>query len=74
MSYVWRVGVELEYKLDKANIATTIRKLLVDKEGVEIRQRAIEMKEKVNACVCKGDSSYSSLNELAEFLSSNSDK
>ncbi|KAI3678242.1 hypothetical protein L6452_37527 [Arctium lappa] len=67
LSYVWRIGLELEH-LDRKVIESTIRRLLVDDEGKEMRQRAIDMKEKAKYCLCNGGSSFKSLNDLVEFL------
>ncbi|XP_057474113.1 UDP-glucose iridoid glucosyltransferase-like [Actinidia eriantha] len=68
VSYVWKVGLELENGLERREIETVIRKLMLDKEGGEIRQRAADLKEKVELCVKKGGSSYNSLNDLAEYI------
>ncbi|XP_076946892.1 UDP-glucose iridoid glucosyltransferase-like [Bidens hawaiensis] len=67
LSYVWRVGLELEY-LERRVIMTVIRRLLVDEEGEEIRKRANNVKEKAKYCLCKGGSSFNSLNNLVEFI------
>ncbi|KAM7522139.1 hypothetical protein LguiA_012041 [Lonicera macranthoides] len=68
LSYVWKVGLELEYVLERGEIERSVRRLMVENEGEEMRQRAIDMKEKVMACVRKGGSSYNSLNDLTEFI------
>lgn len=67
LSYVWRVGLELEH-LERKLIVSAIRRLLVDDEGKEMRQRAINMKEKAKYSLCKGGSSFKSLNDLVEFI------
>ncbi|CAK9147434.1 unnamed protein product [Ilex paraguariensis] len=68
LSYIWNVGLELENDSERGDIERAIRRLMVDKEGDEMRQRAIDMKDKIEACVQKGSSSYSSLNNLQEFI------
>ncbi|KAI3733072.1 hypothetical protein L1987_64289 [Smallanthus sonchifolius] len=67
LSYVWRVGLELEC-LERRVIVSAIRRLLVDEEGEETRKRANDMKEKAKYCLCKGGSSFDSLNNLVEFI------
>ncbi|KAD4584578.1 hypothetical protein E3N88_22179 [Mikania micrantha] len=70
LSCVWQVGLELEC-LERNAIVIIIRRLLGDDEGKEIRQRAINMKEKANCCLWKGGSSFNDLNNLVEFILSN---
>lgn len=67
LCYIWRIGLELEH-LDRKVIESTIRRLLVDDEGKEMRQRAIDMKEKAKYSLCNGGSSFKSLNDMVEFL------
>ncbi|KAJ9146731.1 hypothetical protein P3X46_028962 [Hevea brasiliensis] len=67
--HLWRVGLELE-ELEREKIVKAIRKLMVDGEGEEVRQRAVEFKEKAKLCQIEGGSSYCSLNDLAEHISS----
>ncbi|GJY82913.1 UDP-glycosyltransferase 76H1-like protein [Tanacetum coccineum] len=55
LSFIWRVGLELEY-LERKVIVNAIRRLLVDDEGKEIRKRAINMKEMVKYSLCKASS------------------
>ncbi|EEF41878.1 UDP-glucuronosyltransferase, putative [Ricinus communis] len=69
-SHVWRIGLQLENKLERQEIESTIRRLMVDEEGEGIRLRAKDLKENVEICFRKGGSSYNSLNKLVEFMSS----
>lgn len=71
LSEVWKVGLHMDGQLDRVKIATIIKRLIMDKEGKEIRQNANAMKEKTKLSVCKGGSSYNSLNELVELILSN---
>lgn len=68
--HVWRVGLALENKLEKGEIERTIRSLMVDREGEEMRQRAMDLKEMAQLSINKGGSCYNSLNELVEFIAS----
>jgi hypothetical protein len=43
---------------------------MVDKEGDEMRQRAMDLKEKAELCIRTGGSSYNSLNKLVELIKS----
>nr|GEY53258.1 UDP-glucose iridoid glucosyltransferase-like [Tanacetum cinerariifolium] len=71
LSFIWRVGLELEY-LERKVIVNAIRRLLADDEGKEIRKRAINMKEMVIYSLCKGGSSFNSCNDLVEFITQDS--
>ncbi|KAL8146081.1 hypothetical protein AgCh_003993 [Apium graveolens] len=68
LSYVWKIGLELEWRLDRKNIESVIRRLFGDKEGDEMRGRATEIKEKIESCMSAGGSSSDSLNNLVEFF------
>ncbi|KAI7751838.1 LOW QUALITY PROTEIN: hypothetical protein M8C21_030973, partial [Ambrosia artemisiifolia] len=61
LSLVWQVGLELEY-LERWVIASVVRRLLVDDEGM--RKIANNMKEKAKYSLSKGGSSFNSLNCL----------
>lgn len=67
LSYVWGVGLELEC-LERRVIVNAIRRLLVDDEGEETRKRANDLKEMAEFSLCKGGSSFNSLNNLVEFI------
>ncbi|KAL3530814.1 hypothetical protein ACH5RR_010136 [Cinchona calisaya] len=68
LTHVWNVGLELENVTDRVAIEKTIKKLMVDNEGNEMRKRVLEMKQKLETSIQKGGSSYRSLNELTEFI------
>uniref|UniRef100_A0A2N9F4Y5 Glycosyltransferase n=1 Tax=Fagus sylvatica TaxID=28930 RepID=A0A2N9F4Y5_FAGSY len=65
---VWKVGLELEGVLERGKIERAIRTLMVDSEGVEIRERAKDLKEKADLCLSEDGSSYNALNELAQHI------
>ncbi|XP_043714765.1 UDP-glycosyltransferase 76B1-like [Telopea speciosissima] len=70
VSHVWKVGLQLENKLERGEIERNIRRLMVEKEGEEMRERVASLKEKAEASVKKGGSSYESLEDLiARILS-----
>ena len=72
ITYVWRVGLEMDRVLEREGIERAIRRLMVEKEGEEMRQRAIDMKQKIITCVQKGGCADNSLNDLVELILSKS--
>ncbi|GLU11515.1 hypothetical protein SLE2022_282540 [Rubroshorea leprosula] len=61
---MWKVGLELE----KGKIAEGIRRLMKDEEGMEIRKRAMDLKEKTEACLREGGSTINSFNEFSKQI------
>ncbi|KAF8022127.1 hypothetical protein BT93_G2311 [Corymbia citriodora subsp. variegata] len=51
VSDVRRIGVHLNGGLERENIARAIKRLLVEREGEEIKERALAMKEKASVSV-----------------------
>ncbi|TXG74217.1 hypothetical protein EZV62_002796 [Acer yangbiense] len=70
ISHVWRVGIELENDLQGEEIERAIRRLMVENEGEEMRQRAADLKQQLEISIQKGGPSYDSLNELVELIMS----
>ncbi|CAK9159096.1 unnamed protein product [Ilex paraguariensis] len=68
LTEVWKVGLPLEGVLERGEIERAIRRLLVDKEGEEMRQRATDMREKLKLSLKRDGSSNNSLNDLTEFI------
>ncbi|XVF68873.1 hypothetical protein PTKIN_Ptkin11bG0036200 [Pterospermum kingtungense] len=66
--YVWKIGLELENELERGRVEVAVKKLMVDVEGEEIRNKAIELKEKTEHCLSEGGSSCSSLDELTKHI------
>ncbi|KAJ0102921.1 hypothetical protein Patl1_06499 [Pistacia atlantica] len=48
VSDVWRVGLHLEKKLEKGEIERAVKRLILEDEGQEIRNRTMDLKEKVD--------------------------
>ncbi|KAL2239749.1 UDP-glucose iridoid glucosyltransferase-like [Sesamum indicum] len=69
LTYVWRVGMELE-NAGERSIQEAIRTLMVSEEGDAIRQRALHMKREIERSINEGGSSYDSLYRLVEFITS----
>uniref|UniRef100_A0A2N9FSQ5 Glycosyltransferase n=1 Tax=Fagus sylvatica TaxID=28930 RepID=A0A2N9FSQ5_FAGSY len=57
VSHVWEVGVHLENKIERVEIARAIRRLMVEADGKEIRERIMHLKELVDDCLKQGGSS-----------------
>ncbi|KAF3448866.1 hypothetical protein FNV43_RR09582 [Rhamnella rubrinervis] len=70
VSHVWKVGLQLDNGMERGEIEKTIRKLMVEKEGDEIRYRVSKLKEKANLCLKQDGSSYKSLDSLVSHISS----
>lgn len=70
VSHVWRIGLLLENKLERGEVTKAVRRLLVDKEGEDMRDRSRKLKEEVEVCVKEGGSSYNSLNNLVDLINS----
>ncbi|KAL3523915.1 hypothetical protein ACH5RR_016749 [Cinchona calisaya] len=67
---VWKIGIQLEKGLARGEIERAIRRLMAEKEGKEIRERVMSLKEKIDFCVKEGGSSYQSLASLTDYISS----
>ncbi|KAI7733333.1 hypothetical protein M8C21_017000 [Ambrosia artemisiifolia] len=66
LCYVWKMGVEIV--VERGEIEGAIRRVLVSKQGEEMRQRAMEIQEKIKVAVSHGGSSQNSLKELIDFI------
>ncbi|KAL3833982.1 hypothetical protein ACJIZ3_008718 [Penstemon smallii] len=70
VSDVWGVGLQLENgNLERGEIEKAIQKVMVEKEGEEIRERVLCLKEKASICLRPGGSSYESLKSLKNYIS-----
>ncbi|CAN1846584.1 UDP-glucose iridoid glucosyltransferase [Linum perenne] len=71
VTHVWRVGFQLEGdELGRDEVATTVRKLMIEEEGEEIRRIAEEMKVRVEIETRKGGSSINDLEKLVSMIRS----
>ncbi|XP_062085070.1 UDP-glucose iridoid glucosyltransferase-like isoform X2 [Humulus lupulus] len=53
VSYVWRVGLELE-ELERGEIERAVRRLILENEGNEMRERVKEMKKEIEDTIQQG--------------------
>ncbi|GJW76477.1 UDP-glycosyltransferase 76B1-like protein [Tanacetum coccineum] len=65
---VWKIGVMLDNIMDKEEIESTIKKVIIDKEGNEMRQRSKSLQEKVNLSLKEGGSAQQSLKNLVDYI------
>lgn len=68
LSYVWKVGLEME-RIDRDGVERSVRKLMRGDEGKDVRKRVVDLKHKLESSVKKDGSSYKALNELVELIS-----
>ncbi|KAG2641031.1 hypothetical protein PVAP13_2KG142900 [Panicum virgatum] len=64
----WGVGFEIEGELERGKIEKAIRKLMEEREGAEMRERAVELKKKVADCLKPGGSSQIAIDKLVEHI------
>ncbi|KAI3721157.1 hypothetical protein L2E82_32162 [Cichorium intybus] len=64
------IGVMLDDGFEKVGIDMALRRVMIDKEGEEMRERACCLKEKVNLSLKEGGSSHQSLKSLVDYISS----
>ncbi|CAN6203487.1 unnamed protein product [Urochloa humidicola] len=64
----WGVGFELEGTLERGKIEKAIRKLMVEREGDEMRERGEELKKKVADCLRIGGSSHIAIDKLVNHI------
>ncbi|KAJ4850888.1 hypothetical protein Tsubulata_031452 [Turnera subulata] len=69
IAHVWGLGLQLENKLDREEVARAVRRIMEDEQGEQIRARAEDMKGKIELCVKKGGLSYNSMDNLVQFMS-----
>ncbi|KAK1409412.1 hypothetical protein QVD17_35938 [Tagetes erecta] len=70
VSDAWKIGVFLEDGFERVGIETAIKRVMMDKEGEEMRERITCLKKTVNVSLDKGGSSFQSLNNLVDYISS----
>ncbi|XP_058109365.1 UDP-glycosyltransferase 76B1-like [Magnolia sinica] len=70
VSYVWRVGLQLENGFERGEMEWAIRRLMVETEGKEIRERVSGLKENAISCLRRGGSSHESLESLIDLIMS----
>ncbi|CAI0392973.1 unnamed protein product [Linum tenue] len=70
VTHVWRVGMQLEEELERDAVAAAVRRLMVEEEGIEMRERAVELKGRVEIGTRRGGSSFKDLDRLVDMMRS----
>ncbi|XP_066389589.1 UDP-glycosyltransferase 76C2-like [Miscanthus floridulus] len=65
---IWRIGILLEGVLERGEVEKAIKKLMDEDEGVEIRRRAKDLKEKVRMCLDSSGSSQQAVDKLVDHI------
>jgi len=65
---VWRIGFQVEGKVDRGEVERAVKRLIVDDEGAGMRERALVLKEKIKASVSSGGASYNALEDIVNYL------
>ncbi|VVB04605.1 unnamed protein product [Arabis nemorensis] len=65
---VWRIGFKVEGEVERGVVERAVKRLIVDEKGVGMRERVLVLKEKIEASVKSGGSSYNALDELVKHL------
>ncbi|CAH1438643.1 unnamed protein product [Lactuca virosa] len=68
VSDIWKIGVLLEDGLQRVGIEMALRRVMMDKEGEEMRERISCLKDKVNLSLKEGGSSHRSLVCLVKYI------
>ncbi|CAF2085554.1 hypothetical protein YC2023_071210 [Brassica napus] len=64
----WRIGIRLEGEVERGQVKRMVKRLIMDDEGADMRDRSIGFREKLKASVRVEGSSYNALDELVKFL------
>ncbi|XP_010514997.2 PREDICTED: UDP-glycosyltransferase 76E4-like [Camelina sativa] len=64
---VWRIGIQVGGEVERGSVERAVKRLM-DEEGADMRERALELKEKLKSSVRSGGSSYNAFGELVEYL------
>ncbi|WVZ61111.1 hypothetical protein U9M48_011033 [Paspalum notatum var. saurae] len=71
VEHVWRVGFEVGGDLERGTVEAAIRRLMIDKDGAEMRARAGELKKAAAVCTGgKGGSSCMAIDKLVTHIMS----
>ncbi|CAL5089586.1 unnamed protein product [Urochloa decumbens] len=64
----WKIGILLEGVLEREKIKRAITMLMEEKEGMETRQRAKNLKEKMRMCLESSGSSQQAVDKLVDHI------
>ncbi|GMI94635.1 UDP-dependent glycosyltransferase 76B1 [Hibiscus trionum] len=66
--YVWRIGLRVETELEREKIQGAIKTLMLNIQGEDIRNNAMEFKRETQLCLREGGSSCKSLDEFTDRI------
>nr|GEV39779.1 UDP-glucuronosyl/UDP-glucosyltransferase [Tanacetum cinerariifolium] len=66
--FIEEVGVMLDNEMGREEIGRAIKRVIIDKEGTEMRQRSKSLQEMVNLSLEKGGSANRSLESLVDCI------
>ncbi|KAL4188551.1 hypothetical protein AMTRI_Chr08g202760 [Amborella trichopoda] len=67
---VWRVGLEMGREVERGEVERVLRRLLMEREGEEMRERGRELMQVLESSLEKGGSSYEAFEALVNKLKS----
>ncbi|KAF8010789.1 LOW QUALITY PROTEIN: hypothetical protein BT93_J1437 [Corymbia citriodora subsp. variegata] len=71
LTHEWRVGLEVEGEIERGTVVRTVRTLMKEKGGEEMRQRVLDLKHRADVIsISDGGSSCHYLSELVELFRS----
>lgn len=65
---VWKIGFQVKGEVERGKVEEAVKRLIMDEEGVCMRERALVLKDMLKASVRNGGSSYNALDELVNYL------
>ncbi|KAH7840637.1 hypothetical protein Vadar_019541 [Vaccinium darrowii] len=68
VSDVWEIGLRFKKEVERGEIERGIKRVMVEREGEEMRERILCLKEKVDVCLKEGGSSYQHLEDLISYI------
>lgn len=55
---MWKIGLELENEFERGEVERVVRRLMVGDEGKDMRERGLNLKEKVDLFFKEGEFFY----------------
>ncbi|KAG7627559.1 UDP-glycosyltransferase 76E6 [Arabidopsis thaliana] len=65
---IWRIGFQVQGTVERGGVERAVKRLIVDEEGADMRERALVLKENLKASVRNGGSSYNALEEIVNLM------
>ncbi|KAF8094128.1 hypothetical protein N665_0369s0012 [Sinapis alba] len=71
---VWRIGFQLGGEVERGNVESAVKRLIVEEEGADMKRRALDLKQKIKDSVRIGGSSYKAFDEFVKYLKGESEE